>query len=51
MKETRKMGGLKDNSRIGKTKKVRISDDSPKEFVFSKINPVSGKRRTQKLYN
>lgn len=41
---------LKDGSKMGKTKKVRISDDSPKEFVFSKTKPVSGKRRTKKIH-
>ena len=54
MREVKKAGGLKstmNDSRIGKTKKVRISDDSPKEFVFSKLNPVSGRRRTHKLHN
>jgi|LauGreDrversion4_2_1035121.scaffolds.fasta_scaffold185742_1 hypothetical protein len=35
----------------GKTKKVRISDDSPRQYVFSKNNPVSGKRRTKKNYD
>jgi hypothetical protein len=34
----------------GKTKKVRISEDSPKQYVFSKTHPVSGKRRTKKHY-
>lgn len=51
MREVKRRGVLKDGSKMGKTKKVRISDDSPKEYVFSKLNPVSGKRRTQKLYN
>jgi hypothetical protein len=51
MREVKRRGLLKDGSRPGKTKKVRISDDSPKEYVFSKLNPVSGKRRTQKLHN
>lgn len=51
MREVKRKGVLKDGSKMGKTKKVRISDDSPKEYVFSKLNPVSGKRRTQKLYN
>ena len=33
----------------GKTKKVRISDDSPNEYVFSKHLPVSSaKRRTKR---
>ena len=41
---------IKDGIKIGKTKKVRISDDSPKEYVFSKMNPVSGKRRTKKTH-
>ena len=41
---------IKDKSLSGKTKKVRISDDSPKQYVFSKNNPVSGKRRTKKNY-
>ena len=41
---------IKDGSKIGKTKKVRISDDSPKEYVFSKLRPVSGKRRTKKTH-
>lgn len=51
MREVKKIGGLRSGSKIGKTKKVRISDDSPKEYVFSKLNPVSGKRRTQKSYH
>ena len=51
MREVKRMGVLKDGSKMGKTKKVRISDDYPKEYVYSKLNPVSGKRRTQKLYN
>ena len=54
MREVKKMGvlksGMKDMSKIGKTKKVRISDDSPKEYVFSKLNPVAGKRRTRKAH-
>ena len=41
---------IKDGTKMGKTKKVRISDDSPKEFVFSKMRPVSGKRRTKKMH-
>ncbi len=52
MREVKKIGVLKsiirDGTNMSKTKKVRITDDSPKEFVFSKLNPVSGKRRTQK---
>lgn len=39
---------LKDGSTISKTKKVRISDVSPKEFGVSKINTVDRKRRTRK---
>ena len=35
----------------GKTKKVRISDDLPKEYVFSNMVPVSGKRRTRKTHH
>lgn len=42
---------LKDGSKIGKTKKVRISDELPKEYVFSKIKPISGKKRTRKSRN
>ena len=41
---------IKDRSLSGKTKKVRISDESPKQYVFSKNNPVSGKRRTKRIY-
>ena len=41
---------IKDVTKMGKTKKVRISDDSPKEYVFSKLRPVSGKRRTKKTH-
>ena len=51
MREVKKTGGLKTGSKdMSKTKKVRISDDSPKEFVFSKLNPVTGKRRTRKSH-
>ena len=42
---------IKDGTKMGKTKKVRISDDSPKEYVFSKTRPVSGKRRTKKTHH
>ena len=53
MRESKNTGGLKsiikDGTKVGKTKKVRISDDSPKEYVFSKLRPVSGKRRTKKI--
>jgi hypothetical protein len=41
---------IKDTTKMGKTKKVRISDDSPKEYLFSKTRPVSGKRRTKKAH-
>lgn len=41
---------IKDGTKMGKTKKVRISDDSPKEYLFSKTRPVSGKRRTKKTH-
>lgn len=41
---------LKDHSLSGKTKKVRISEDSPKQYMYSKTHPVSGKRRTKKNY-
>jgi GDPmannose 4,6-dehydratase len=30
---------------------LMLNQETPKEYVFSKLNPVSGKRRTQKLYN
>jgi hypothetical protein len=36
--------------RPGKTKKVRISDECPSEYVFSKHLPVSGKRRTKRVH-
>lgn len=52
MREVKPISNLKSGSRLcskpGKTKKVRISDDSPKEFIYSNITPVSGKRRTKK---
>lgn len=54
MREVKPVSILKTNtnsSSKGKTKKVQISDDSPKEFVFSKTKPVSGKRRTRKYRN
>lgn len=35
------------SNKRGKTKKVRISNDLPKEYIFSKISPVS--RRTKKV--
>lgn len=41
---------IKDGTKMGKTKKVRISEDSPKEYVFSKTRTVSGKRRTKKTH-
>jgi len=39
---------LKTDSKSGKTKKVRISDDSPNKYVFSKLAPIAGKRRTKR---
>ena len=39
---------LRDGSKIGKTKKVHISDDSPKKYVFMKNQPVSNKRKTRR---
>ena len=39
---------LRDGSKIGKTKKVHISDDSPKKYVYMKKHPVSGKRKTRR---
>jgi hypothetical protein len=36
---------LKNKSTIGKTKKVRISEESPKQFVFSTSTPVRKTRR------
>jgi hypothetical protein len=39
---------LKKKQGIGKTKKVRISDDSPTEFVYSNAKLHSNKRRTHK---
>jgi hypothetical protein len=41
---------LKKYSTAGKTKRVSISEESPKQYVFSKNNPTSGKRRTKKNY-
>jgi len=41
---------IKDGTKIAKTKKVRISDDLPKEYIFSKTKPVAGKRRTKKAH-
>jgi hypothetical protein len=39
---------LKKKQGIGKTKKVRISDDSPTEFVYSNAKLNSNKRKTHK---
>ena len=55
MREANPISALKSiikpvTSKPGKTKKVRISDDIPNEYVFSKHNPVSGKRRTKRVY-
>jgi hypothetical protein len=41
---------LKKYTNTGKTKRVSISEDPPKQYVFSKKHPVSGKRRTKKNY-
>jgi len=49
MHNTKLKSILRDGSSNGKTKKVRISDASPNEFVFSKSSPVVGKRKTRKL--
>ena len=38
---------LKNKSIIGKTKKVRISEESPKQFVFSASTPVRKTRRVK----
>ena len=40
---------LRDGSKIGKTKKVHISDDSPKKYVYMKNQPVSNKRKTRRI--
>jgi len=42
---------LKDGTKINKTKKVQISEDLPKEYLFSKRAPVSRKRKTQKTHH
>ena len=34
---------------VRKTKKVRISDDLPREFLFSKSTPIESKRSTRKI--
>jgi hypothetical protein len=39
---------LKSKTSSGKTKKVRISDDLPKEFIFSKTKPISS-RKTRRI--
>jgi hypothetical protein len=41
---------LKKYSNTGKTKRVSISEECPKQYVFSKTHPVTGKRRTKKKY-
>jgi hypothetical protein len=43
---------LKDGTTRGKTKKVRISDELPNKFVYSRFHGVvAGKRRTKKVHN
>jgi len=43
---------LKNGTTMGKTKKVRISDELPNEVVFSRLRPVAGKRhRTRKIHH
>lgn len=36
-------------SKTSKTKKVHISDDLPKKYVYVKNHPVSGKRKTRRI--
>ena len=40
---------LRVGSKIGKTKKVYISDDTPTKYVYVKTHPVSGKRKTRRI--
>jgi len=42
---------LKDGTKINRTKKVQISEDLPREYLFSKGAPVSRKRKTQKTHH
>lgn len=42
---------LKDGTKMGRTKKVRISDESPNKVLFYNSKPVAGKRRTNKIYH
>lgn len=40
---------LRVGSKIGKTKKVHISDELPAKYVYVKNHPVSGKRKTRRI--
>jgi hypothetical protein len=42
---------LKDGTKINRTKKVQISEELPKEYLFSKRDPVSRKRKTRKTHH
>jgi hypothetical protein len=40
---------LRVGSKIGKTKKVHISDETPTKYIYVKTHPVSGKRKTRRI--